>query len=449
MNGIFNVRSAIARVAANAGWLFLLRFIRLAFAFFVGVWMARHLGPELWGTLNYAIALVILFGPLTRLGLEGVVVHELVKRPQDRDRILGASFALRVAGGAVSMAATIALVALLRPGDSLSMLLVAIISFGWIFQASDAIDVFFQAEERLRYPVYAKSAGLVLSNLLKIYFILTNAPLPAFAAAAALEIVVAAAGLAVAYRARGFRIGAWTVRRDEMRRLFGLGWPMMLSSAFAIVYLKIDLVMLGQMIDQAEVGIYSTAARISEMWYFVPVAISTAIFPSLIQSRINLGREVYRVRTQRLYDFFVCVSLAIAVGVALSADVIVRLLFGEQYARAGGILAIHVWAGVFIFLREALGRWFITEDLLSFAFISNGLGALVNVILNLLLIPRYAATGAAVATVISYASAGYFACFVHPRTREAAWMMSRALAVPVRALIHLARALGRAAGRGR
>ncbi len=447
MSGVFGIRSALARVAANAGWLFLLRFIRLAFAFFVGVWMARYLGPELWGTLNYAIALVILFGPLTRLGLEGVVVHELVKRPQDRDAILGTSFALRVAGGALSMAATIALVAILRPGDSLSMLLVAIISFGWIFQAYDAIDVFFQAEERLKYPVYAKSVGLVVSNLLKIYFILTNAPLPAFAAAASLEILVASAGLAVAYRAKGFRMRSWTVRRGEIKRLFNLGWPMMLSSAFAVVYLKIDLVMLGQMIDQAEVGIYSTAARISEMWYFVPVAISTAIFPSLIQSRIRLGRDVYVARTQRLYDFFVWVSLAIAVGVAFAAEFIVVLLFGEEYARAGGILAIHVWAGVFIFLREALGRWFITEDLLSFAFISNGLGALVNVLLNLVLIPRYAATGAAVATVISYASAGYFACFVHPKTREAAWMMSRALAVPVRALAALLRRLGTGNGK--
>ena len=439
MSGVLQFRSALSRVIANAGWLFVLRLLRLAFAFFVGVWMARHLGPELWGTLNYALALVILFGPISRLGLEGVVVNELMKRPQDRDRILGSSFALRIAGGGLSMAATIVLVALLRPGDSLSMILVAIISFGWLFQAYDAIDVFFQADERLKYPVHAKSVGLVVSNLLKIYFILTDAPLPAFAAAAALEIVVSAGALVVAYRIRGLRIGEWAASRLEMRRLFSLGWPVILSGTFAVVYFKIDIIMLGHMIGQAEVGIYSTAARISEMWYFVPVAISTAMFPSLIQSKMKLGPDVYRARTQELYDFYVWVSLAIAVGVTFAADFIVILLFGEEYARSGGILAIHIWAGIFIFLREALGRWFITENLLAFAFISNGLGAIVNVILNLVLIPRYAAVGAAVATVISYASAGYFACFIHPSTREAAWMMSRALVVPVRALAAILR----------
>ena len=319
------------------------------------------------------------------------------------------------------------------------MLLVAIVSFGRMFQAYDAIDVFFQAEGgSSSMPSTRRAPGLVLSSLLDILHRHERVA-RRVRVGGALESSSRPRGSSIAYRARGLRIGAWVASRGEMRRLFGLGWPMILSSAFAVVYLKIDIVMLGQMVGEAEVGIYATAARISEMWYFVPVAISTAIFPSLIQSRIKLGREVYLARTQRLYDFFVWVSLAIAVAVAFSADFIVVLLFGEQYARAGGILAIHVWAGVFIFLREALGRWFITENLLSFAFISNGLGALVNVILNFMLIPRYGATGAAVATVVSYASAGYFACFIHPRTREAAWMMSRALAVPVRALAALFR----------
>lgn len=402
--------------------------------------MARHLGPDLWGTLNYAIALVILFGPLTKLGLEAVVVHELVRRPEDRDRILGSSFYLRLIGGAVSMAAAVTTVWLLRPDDTLSLLLVSIVAFGMIFQAYDAIDVFFQAEQKLKYPVYAKSIGLTISNLLKIYFILTDASLEAFAAAASIEIVIGAIGLVVAYREQGLSVRAWMAPREEMKRLVNLGWPMMLSSAFAVVYLKIDQVMLGQMVGQAEVGIYAAAARVSEMWYFVPVAISTAIFPSLAQSKLEYGPEVYRHRTQKLYDFLVWVSLSVAVITSFAAGYIVQLVFGSDYARSAEILSIHIWAGVFIFLREALGRWFITEDLLSFAFVSNGIGAAVNVMLNLLLIPKYAAVGAAVATVVSYASAGYFACFIHPRTREAAYMMSRALAAPLRFVARFFRA---------
>lgn len=446
MNGIFKINSALRAVVVNTGWLFALRILRLAFAFLVGVWTARYLGPELWGQLNYALALVILFGPLTKLGLENVVVHELVQRPEKRDEILGTAFVLRVLGGVLAFVLTLAAVAFLRPGDTASLFLVAVISFGMTFQAYDVIDIFFQAGTQLKYSVYAKSAALALSNLFKIALILNHASLPWFAAAAALEVVAGAGGLLAAYRLRGLSVRAFRWGAGEARRLVSLGWPLILSGTFAVINFKIDQVMLGQMISQAEVGIYSTASRISEMWYFVPVAISTSIFPMLIQSRRELGPAVYRKRTQHLYDFYVWVSLSVAIVVTFTANWIVVLLFGQAYARSGPILSIHIWAGVFIFLREVLGRWFITENLLTFAFISNGLGALVNVALNLLLIPRYASIGAAVATVISYATAGYLACFLHPRAREAAWMMSLALVAPLRTIMGLFRHRGRPTG---
>jgi len=442
MNGAFKISSALKGVVVNTGWLLALRILRILFAFFVSAWMARHLGPSLWGTLNYAFALVILFGPLTRLGLESVVVHELVRTPGKREEILGTTLLLRIIGALVSFGGVVAVVSLLRPGDTTSMLLVSIVSFGMIFQAYDAVDLFFQAEEQLRYPVYAKSVALALSNLAKIILILMNAPLAAFAAAAALETIAGAAGLVLVYRARGFRMSAWKATREQAKGLLSLGWPMILSGAFAVVYFKIDQVMLGQMIDEAEVGIYANAAKISEMWFFVPVAISTALFPVLVQSK-KQGPEIYRARTQQLYDFLVWVSLSVAVVMTFAADRVVLLVFGPEYARSGPMLAIHIWGGIFIFLREALGRWFITENLLSFAFISNGFGAVANVILNYFLIPLYGGTGAAVATVISYAAAGYFACFIHPKTREAAWMMSKALVVPLRSLVGALRSMGR------
>jgi O-antigen/teichoic acid export membrane protein len=209
---------------------------------------------------------------------------------------------------------------------------------------------------------------------------------------------------------------------------------MILASSFAVVYLKIDQVMLGQMVSQSEVGIYSTAVKVSEAWYFVPVVISMSAFPFLVQGKAA-GEAVCRKRFQQLYDSLAWISLGVAVIMTFAAHFAVVLIFGEQYARAGTILAILTWAGVFFFLREALGRWFITENLLIFSFITNGIGAVVNVALNIILIPRYAGIGAAIATVVSYASAGVLACFIHPRTRDAGWMMLKALAVPLRTLL--------------
>ena len=439
MNGKFKIGSALKSIAVNTGWLFIPKLLRIAFAFFVTAWLARYLGPAQYGILNYAIAFVVLVGPIMRLGLETVVVQEIVRAPGSRDEILGTTFFLRLLGGIASMAIVLLAITLMRPeGGALTRTLAAIISFGMIFQAYDAIDLWFQAEVQSKYAVYAKSAALIIKSLVLIFLIITRASLATFAWAWALETILAAAGLIIAYRVRGLDIRKWRVTRERARQLLGIGWPMILAGSFAVVYLKIDQIMLGQMVGQSEVGIYSAAVRVSETWFFVPAAVSMSVFPFLVQGKA-LGEAVYRARVQQLFDFLTWVSLGVAVIMSFAAHFAVVLIFGEPYARSGTMLAILTWAGVFYFLREALGRWFITENLLVFSFISNGIGAVVNVALNLVLIPRWGGIGAAIATVISYAAAGYFACFITPRTREAAWMMSKALIVPLRSLASIVR----------
>jgi O-antigen/teichoic acid export membrane protein len=442
MNGKFRISATLKNIAVNTGWLFFLRILRIGFAFFVSVWLARYLGPAQFGVLSYAFAFVTLFAPLAKLGLDHVIVPVILQNPSRKDEIVGTAFYLRFAAGILCAIAMVLVILPLQPEAPVTRALIAILAFGSLFQAYDVIEVWFHAQAAMKFPVYAKSIALVLANVAKIVLILGKAPLAAFAWVSSFEVIVGAAGLMVAYRAVGSAIKAWRIDRVMAKRLLGLGWPMILSSAFAIIYLKVDQVMLGQMTSENEVGIYSTAVRVSEVWYFMPVAIVTAVFPYLVKGK-SVGQAVFRARMQQVYDFLVWISLSVAVVTTFAARFAIVLVFGEAYARSAPILEIHVWAGIFVFLREALGRWFITENLLTFAFISNGLGAVVNIALNLILIPRYKGIGAAVATVISYAVAGYFACFVLPRTREAAVMMSRALIVPLRALSAAFRSVGR------
>lgn len=443
MNGKFRIGSTLTSIAVNTGWLFVPKILRIAFALFVTAWLARYLGPVQFGILNYAIAFVVLVGPILRLGLEAVVVQEIVRAPKSRDEILGTTFFLRLLGGAASMVIVFTAVSLLRPeGGALTRTLAAIISFGNVFQAYDAIDIWFQAEVRSKYAVYAKSIALIAKSLVLVYLIISGAPLAAFAWAWALESILAAAGLVVAYRMRGLDIRKWRVTGARVRQLLNLGWPMILSSSFAVVYLKIDQIMLGQMIGQSEVGIYSAAVKVSEAWYFVPTAVSMSVFPFLVQGKAT-GEAIYRARVQQLYDFLAWIALGVGIAMTFAAHLVVVLVFGEAYERSGAMLAILTWAGVFYSLREALGRWLVTENLLVFSFISNGIGAAVNVGLNLFLIPRWGGIGAAIATVISYAAACFCACILVPRTREAAWMMSKALVVPLRSLASVVRAASR------
>ena len=433
----FRVSSTLKRLIINTGWLFVLRMLRLVFAFFVGIWLARHLGPERFGTLSYALAFVGLFSPLAHLGLNSPVVREIVNEPDRKEEILGTTFFLRLSGSFICFAAAVVAIIFMRPGDTLSRNLVTIIAFGLIFTAFEGIDIWFQSQVQVKYAVCAKSTGLVLANLAKIFFILTAASLVAFAWVAALETVVSAAGLLIVYRYRGYFIGAWRFSLRRARSLLAISWPMILSGTFWMIYLRIDQVMLREMVGEEAVGIYSTAVRISEVWYFLPVIVSTSLFPELLKSK-QIGEGVYYSTFQKVYDFLAWTSMPVVLALTFLAGPVIRLLYGDAFSAGGIILAILIWSSPFAFMRELYGKWLVSEELTKFFMLAHGSGAVINVLLNLYLIPRFAGTGAAIATLASYMVGGYLICFVHPRTRIAGIMMTKALIAPARWLSAIA-----------
>jgi len=427
----FKVSSTLRRLIINTGWLFMLRMLRLVFAFFVGVWLARYLGPQRFGTLSYALAFVGLFAPVAHLGLSGPVVREIVNDPGRKEEILGTTFLLRFSGGIFCFAAAAVAIMIIRPGDTLSRNLVTIIAFGLVFAAFESIDIWFQSQVQVKYAVYAKSAGLVLANLAKIYFIIAAASLVAFAWVSVLEIVAAAVGLLIVYRHRGYFISAWRFSLRRARSLLGISWPMILSGTLWMVYLRIDQVMLREMVSEEAVGIYSTAVRISEVWYFLPVIVSTSLFPELVKSK-QVGEGVYRSAYQKVYDFLAWTSMPVVLALTFLAGPVIRLLYGDAFAAGGIILAILIWSSPFAFMRELYGKWLVSEELTKFFMLAHGSGAVINILLNLYLIPRFAGTGAAIATLVSYTVGGYLICFVHPKTRIAGIMMTKALIAPAR-----------------
>jgi PST family polysaccharide transporter len=433
----FRITGTLRDIAANAGWLFGLRIVRMLFALFVMAWVARYLGTEDFGVLQYAAAFVGLFGPLAILGLEGIVVRDLVREPGARDEIMGTTLVMRLAGGLAGSLLAIVAIFLVRD-DHVVRLVTGITAFTLFLEAFDCIDSWFQSRVQSKYTVIAKSIVLVIANLLRILAILMLAPVQAFAVILVFSAVLSSGGMLIAYRVQGYSLSRWRFSMARARNLLSQAWALILSSALAIIYFKIDQVMLGQMAGDREVGIYSAATRISESWYFIPVAIATSVFPALIKSK-ERGEGIYNARLQQLYDFLAWLGLAVAVFFTFTSDRVILLLFGRQYAAAGPILAVHIWAGVFIFLKVAMSRWLLNEGRLVFMFASSGLGAVLNVALNLWLIPAHGGMGAAVATVISYAAASLLACFLYRPTWRNGWMMVKALLVPFRAVYGLAR----------
>lgn len=419
-------------IAGNAGWLMGDRVLRMGVGLVVSVWLARYLGPELLGTYRYSLAIVAMLSYLADLGLNGIVVRDLVEADDDdQRRILGTTFVARATAGVACMGLAVGVVWYLRPDDVLTQIVVFILSFQLLTRAFDVFDLWFQSEVQSRYSVIAKNTAFLCVAALKIGFILFDASLVVFAVLVVVEMAAGAVGMVVFYRKKGPPITEWTARFRDFTALLNRSWPLILSGFGAIIYLKVDQIMLGELASERAVGIYAVAAQLSEVWYFFPAAIVSSVFPALLDQKAE-DEKLYRKRMQQLYDGLALAAFALAIPTTFLADTVINLVYGNEFAGAGAILAIHIWACLFIFMRKALSKWIIAEDLYIFSILTHGVGAIANVALNLYFIPLYEGYGAAIATVISYAAASYLALFLHRRTWRAARMMTLAILAPVR-----------------
>lgn len=421
-------RPELQKALTNTGWLFGDQILRMGVGLLVGVWIARYLGPEQFGLLSYAIAFVSLFGAIASLGLNGIIVRDLVKEPDDANTMLGTAFVLQFIGGFLAFGLAIVVIGFARPDDSSAKLMIAVLGFVMVFKSTEVVKYWFESQVQSKYTIWIENGVFLLFAIVKVALILGQASLMAFVWAAFVEGVLVAAGLLGIYAWRGGYLSNWRPHYNRAKTLLKDSWPLILSGMAIMVYMRIDQIMLGQMLGDEAVGIYSAAVRISEVWYFIPTAIVASVFPSIIEAR-KQSESLYYQQLQKLYDLMVLLALAVAVPMTFLSDWIIELLFGGAYGQAGNVLAIHIWSGLFVFLSVASGKWFVVENLTMLALKRNLYGAALNVILNLVFIPKWGMQGAAMATLISYSVAAYFSDFLLLRTRVVFFQKTKSIAV--------------------
>lgn len=390
---------------------------------FVWVWIARYLGPDDFGLFSYAIAFVALLTPIATLGLDNLVIREVVKNKNARYEILGTAFAMRLAGGILTFLVAIGLISIIRPGQTLVIWLVGIIGAGAIFQSIDVIDLWFQSEVKSKFTVIAKNTAFIISALLKIILIQIHAPLIDFAWVILGEIVIGGAGLLYFYLKENNKLSKWKLSKEKIKELLKESIPLLISSAAILLYMKVDILILGQMKNEAAVGYYSAATKISEAFYFVAVITASSVFPIIIDNK-----TLYYNRLKKLLNITSALGYVIVIPMFLLSNVII-LIYGNQYIASGQILAVHTWAILFVFLGTAQGSWYINEGKsgIYLQLQRTVIGLIINVVLNIILIPSLSGLGAAIATVIAYSYVGYFSNIFNKKTRKIFIMQTKSL----------------------
>lgn len=417
--------SGFRRYLANTSWLMGHRVLSMVVALFVGVYVARYLGPDRFGLLSYATSFTGLFTAMATLGLDNIMVRELVKTPDRRDELLGTAFRLK-AGGAVFMWIGICAAVPFTHNDAQTNTIIAVIAFGVIFQAFNVIDFNYQAEVNSKYVVYVQLASLVISSGIKLVLIWMAAPLICFACVFLLDAVMLAAGLTAMYLKNAGKVCAWKWRWQTAKELLRDSWPLILSGLVISIYMKIDQVMIKEMLNVKEVGIYAAAVKISQSLYVIPMVIAVSLYPKLIELHKSNHRKMLGL-IQRCCDFLVLISIIIALTITIWANQLIVLVFGNAYSSSALVLILHIWSFIFICAEVMVGRWAITEGVIKLISIRNLFSAVSNIILNFCLIPKYGANGAAIASLMSIFLSYYLFFSIFKKTRQIFFIQSRSI----------------------
>ena len=393
------------------------RLIRLAIGVGVSAWMARYLGPGDFGSLNYAMAFVGLFAALASLGLQNIVVRDLVRRPQQQDELIASAFVLRLVGATLAIGLAFTVISLLRPDDPVARTLVLIMSVALLPQAVDLVDYRNQASMNARPIVLIRNAAFLVFSSIKIAIILNQGSILMFAVAFSAETIVVAIAFMVYARASGWAIRLRSASRAECLRLLKEIWPLILAGVSVTIYMRIDQIMLGEMLNDEAVGLFAAAVRISEIWYFMPAAVMAAAAPVLTRLHRE-SPQLYQDKTLSVIRLLVWTGIAAGFLFLVLSRFLVAWLYGPSYLGSADVLVIHGWTGVFVGLNAVSAYWLVNAGRLKLTMLQTLAGAGVNVVLNLVLIPEFGIVGAASATIVSQAVSSLFLNYLFGATRD-------------------------------
>ena len=415
---------SIRKYFSNTSWLLGERILRMGVSLFVGIYIVRYLGPEKYGLLSYTMSFVLLFSTIASFGLNEILVRELLQDKNQRKELLSTAFFLKIIGF-LMMGCSIIFALQFTNDDKYTHLMITTITLGIFFQSFNVIDSYFQSQVQSKYVVIVQFIQLLITSLIKIILILNKASLIWFAIVFMIDQALLAILLLAIYRWKKEWFSVFSIRWELATQLFKNAWPLIFSGMMVSIYMKIDIIMIKDMLDVKAVGIYSAAVKLCEVLYFLPVVVMTSLFPSIVETKKNSIIK-YKKQVYRIYEIMIGATIIVAIITTLLADWIVSILYGSIYQEATTILQIYIWAFVFVSLGVVSSKYLVAENLEIYALYRSIVGVIINITLNWYLIPIYGIKGAAVATLITQIFVAYLFLFCFRSTRYNFWTVTSA-----------------------
>ena len=389
-----------SNVINSIGWLLFEKVFRLVVGFYVFILIAKHLGPEDFGLLNFVTALTDIFLYFSPLGLNMIVVKKFLGLRNSHDLILGSSFLAHFLGAIIFYTAAIISIYLLRPEDQVSQFLVIIAGMTIVIRSTDIIRYWFESNIQSKYIASASITSFGIFSIIKVALVLNNAGIELIIWSIVLEQLLIALILIYISRHKGIFNQKIKAKFFFIKELLSESWPFMISAAAMLIFLKVDQIMLGEILNDRAVGIYSAAVRLTEILHFLPIIIMNSFFPLLFKTN-EIDRDSIVGQFQEVLIFLIRLGLILIIPMSFFSEEIIFLFYGEEFLEASKILSIHLWTAFFVFFNIVFSKWHLIENTQIFHMEKAVVGATLNILLNLILISLYGVIGAAIATLIS------------------------------------------------
>ena len=431
----FTISEKKKRALRNIAWAIGGKVVSLLGFLVVGIIVARYLGQEQYGIMNYVISFVAIFQVFANFGLDLIQIREESESPEQRDKIIGTVFGLKLIFAVVAFL-LICLVVLLFEQDVKIRAYIMIYALSVILNTTWVSRNHFTSIVWNEYIVKTEMSRTLIGMLIKIVFVLLHLPLFWFILSLVLDSVLLAVGYTMSYAKKIDSVRKWTFDKELAVYMVKQSYPLLLSGAAIVVYNRIDQVMIANMIDQSHLGIYSVAVRFVEILIFVPSILAQTISPLLIETR-KKDAERYELVSGVFMNVTVTLCVLLAIVTSFLSYPLVYVTFGRMYIGAAPVLSILAFKVVGDALSQTSGQLIVIEGMQKYVSIRNVIGCMACVLLNLLFIKYYGIHGAALVAILTIFISGTLADFLIPPYRKIFYKQMYALFVGWKDIVHI------------
>ena len=403
------------KIFTNMRWLVSGRILQMAIALVINMITARYLGVNNYGIINYIASYVSFFTPICSLGLESIIIKELVDKPDHQGETIGTAMGMRMISSVFSMIAIMLFLLFVDRGNVMMLGVALLQSMILVFNTADLFEFWYQSRLESKVSVTVRTVGYLITAVYKIAILVFQKSIYWFAFTNTLDMIIAFVLLNFAYRKSGGQ--KLTFNFATGKKMLKISYNFIISGLMVAVYAQMDKIMLGQMLDTYTVGLYSVGIYICSLWNFIPDAMIASLRPGIMAAK-KVNEETYIRKLKQMYALIIWISILYAVGVCVFSKYIILILYGKDFLGARAPLMIAVWYCGFSLLGSARDVWIICEGHQKYSKWFALIGAMTNLILNLLLIPKIGMIGAAIATLTTQIMTGFGVTLLFKDTRE-------------------------------